>query len=195
MSKSALDFPLENARQIAAKYLADLQPHCSRIEIAGSIRRGKALINDLEIVAIPLFDPAPLDLFGAPAGKSTSRVDDAMHSLAVSWGAVFLKNGPKYKKLQMAEGICLDLFLVTPPAHWGVIYTLRTGSWRFSNQLVTPRRSHTKENRPGLLPSWAQVEDGQVMHRESKQIYPMPDEGDFLEFCGLDRNYPMENRE
>jgi len=195
MSKSALDYPLENARQIAEKYMADLRPLCSRIEIAGSIRRGKPLINDIEIVAVPLYDPAPVDMFGQQAGKPVSRVDDALHALAVAWGAVWMKNGPKYKKLQMAEGLVLDLFLVTPPAHWGVIFTLRTGSWRFSNQLVTPRRSHTKENRPGLLPSWAQVEDGQVIHRTNKKVYPMPEEGDFLEFCGLDRNYPMENRE
>jgi len=38
---------------IAEQVKAELQPHCIRIEIAGSIRRKKPECRDIEIVAIP----------------------------------------------------------------------------------------------------------------------------------------------
>ena len=38
---------------IAEKVKAELAPHCERIEIAGSLRRKKEFVGDIEIVAIP----------------------------------------------------------------------------------------------------------------------------------------------
>lgn len=38
---------------IAEKIKAQLAPHCDRIEIAGSIRRKKPEVKDIEIVVIP----------------------------------------------------------------------------------------------------------------------------------------------
>ena len=43
----------EQALEIAEKTKALLAPHCERIEIAGSIRRLKPFVKDIEIVAIP----------------------------------------------------------------------------------------------------------------------------------------------
>lgn len=193
MSNSALDFPLEIAQSIASRYLDDCLPFCQRIEIAGSIRRRKPIIHDIEIVALPIFRPAPTNMFGEPVGIPVSLVDENVHALASAWGAVFKKSGPKYKQLQLAEGLNLDLFLVTPPADWGVILAIRTGPGDFSNQLVTRRSSRTHEGRPGLLPSWAKVEDGRVIHRDSGTIHPMPEESDFLALCGVADLSP-ENR-
>lgn len=49
------------AYQIATRIKAELQPHCERIEIAGSIRRNKPEVKDIEIVAIP--KPYEIGLF------------------------------------------------------------------------------------------------------------------------------------
>lgn len=192
MSKSALDYPLEAAREIAQKYISDLAPYCDRIEIAGSIRREKPAVHDIEIVAIPKLE-TKADMFGTVTGY-TSQVDQEIVRLASKWGAVFKKGGPKYKQLALAEGLNLDLFLVTPPAHWGVIFAIRTGPSDFSNQLVTAKRYRTHENRPGFLPSYAKSEDGQIMHRETGEVYPMPEEEDFFKFCGLDYIRPKDRR-
>lgn len=43
----------EDAILIAERVKAELEPHCERIEIAGSIRRKKPEVKDIEIVAIP----------------------------------------------------------------------------------------------------------------------------------------------
>ncbi|GAF93472.1 unnamed protein product, partial [marine sediment metagenome] len=54
----------EEAKQIADKYVELLRPMAKRIEIAGSIRREKPFVGDIEICMIPdpskLFDLKPL---------------------------------------------------------------------------------------------------------------------------------------
>jgi len=46
-------FAYDEAHSIAVRVLELLQPHCIRCEIAGSIRREKSEVKDIEIVAIP----------------------------------------------------------------------------------------------------------------------------------------------
>ncbi|NIN36317.1 MAG: hypothetical protein GTO60_14990, partial [Gammaproteobacteria bacterium] len=48
--------PLEIARGIAEQLVSAFAEHCERIEIAGSIRRLRPDIGDIEIVAIPIID-------------------------------------------------------------------------------------------------------------------------------------------
>ena len=43
----------ENAIVIANQALSELAPNCERIELAGSIRRKKAEVKGIEVVAIP----------------------------------------------------------------------------------------------------------------------------------------------
>ena len=43
----------EEAIEIAEKVKTLLLPHCERVEIAGSVRRKKTDVKDIEIVAIP----------------------------------------------------------------------------------------------------------------------------------------------
>ena len=45
--------PLNEAHAIAAEIITVLAPHCRRIEIAGSIRRQRPEVGDIEIVGIP----------------------------------------------------------------------------------------------------------------------------------------------
>ena len=54
--------PLPDAERIAAAIVADLAPFCARIQVAGSVRRHKAVVGDIEIVAIPRY--APTGFFG-----------------------------------------------------------------------------------------------------------------------------------
>lgn len=44
---------LDYAKQIAEALIEELRPYCERISIAGSIRRGKQEVKDIEIVAVP----------------------------------------------------------------------------------------------------------------------------------------------
>lgn len=47
---------LSNARVIANELVQTLAPFCDRIEIAGSLRRQKPQVHDIDIVALPNYD-------------------------------------------------------------------------------------------------------------------------------------------
>jgi len=172
MSKTKIH--LDEAQRIARYYLGLLAPACERIEIAGSIRRKKLLVGDIEMVAIPKLAVSN-DLFGNPS-KPHSLLDDAVADL-IPRGARLLKNGERYKQIALPEGVNLDLFIVLPPAQWGVIFLIRTGPAAFSRWVVTPRKHG------GALPSNCRVKDGAVWR--NGEIIPMPEEEEFFRLLGL----------
>jgi DNA polymerase/3'-5' exonuclease PolX len=161
--------PLEEARRIAQKYVSLLSPHAERIEIAGSIRRGKPEVGDIEIVAIP---EKVMDMFGIACGY-----------WEFSLPCKLIKGGDRYKQFELPEGLYLDLFVVIPPAQWGVIFALRTGSAEFSHRLVSPRPW-------GYLPEGYYVKDG-CLYCDGELI-PTPEEEDFLKVCGVAHKSPAE---
>lgn len=109
---------LKKAETIAQKYVELLRPFCKRIEIAGSIRRRKPEVKDIEIVCIR-------------NTKHLVKFCDTINSLRV------LKGSPvgKYVKIGLEEGISLDLFMCFED-NWGYIYAIRTGSADFSHLVL-----------------------------------------------------------
>jgi DNA polymerase/3'-5' exonuclease PolX len=107
---------IEEAKKIAKKYLNLLKPYCWRIEIAGSIRREKSEVKDIEIVAIPL------DLVGF--SNEVNKLEK-------------VKGNPtgKYTQRILPEGIKLDLFMANI-RNWGLIFAIRTGSARYSHKIL-----------------------------------------------------------
>lgn len=158
---------LYRAREIAKGLVEILRPACMRVEIAGSIRRRKPEVKDIEIVCVPnpIIDCV---LF------SENEFDRILRII----GGHRIKDGEKYKQIELPEGINLDLFIVTPPAQWGVIFTIRTGDADFSHWLVTHRRQG------GALPSFLKVKDGAL--RNGTIIINTPEEIDFFREIGLD---------
>lgn len=160
-----------DALKIANDLVDLVGPCCERIEIAGSIRRQKAEVKDIEILAVPKFQS---DLFGS------TLLDHALD--AFNWASVgkLEKNGHKYKKIALKDGINLDLFIVTPPAMWGVQLVIRTGPADFSRWMVTWKQSG------GALPNSCYVKDGAVWDDADKSKYNTPEEIDFFRLCGLE---------
>ena len=62
---------LEEAKRIAGDLVAMLSPHCERIAVAGSIRRQRPVVHDLDLVLIPR-DLARLQETLRSAGQSLS---------------------------------------------------------------------------------------------------------------------------
>lgn len=172
---------LTEARKIAERLQESLAPLCDRIEIAGSIRRGKPDVHDIELVAIPKMLPI-YDLFGQQSGER-SLLDD--RRLYEQFGKV-VKAGRRFVQVSLWEGIKLDLFVVLPPAQWGVLFAIRTGPAEFSHWLVTPR------NKGGILPSGWRVEDGRVW--DGQVTLDFPDEQKLFEWVGLGWVEPGERR-
>lgn len=173
-----------SAIQIIAQSLRDqLAPACERIEIAGSIRRGKPNPKDIELVAIArVSDPMiELDLFGNPVSEIECNHlhNKFIDILDKEWefDPDVRRNGPKYKRLRHIEThVCCDLFITTPEC-WGAIFTIRTGPGDFSKELVTLAR------RRGML-----VEGGNLyrVHRNNQRdLIPTPEETDFFKALGV----------
>ena len=141
--------PLADALAVAQQIYGQLDPSCERLAIAGSIRRFRPDVGDIELVAIPRYENRPVDvgLFEtrwAPVsvlaetlamleGKTPGRGE---HSAMLER----LSGGERYIKLRhLRSGLQVDLFLTTPE-QWGLILLIRTGPADYSRGLVTEAR-------------------------------------------------------
>lgn len=184
--------PLAEAEAVAAELVELLRPAVERIEIAGSIRRRRPDVGDLEICCVPRFAMVAADLFGE------GRPVDQLHALCselISQGELgfrldrngHMAFGERYKRLSF-RGYPLDIFCVLHPAQWGVIFAIRTGPADFSHRMVKDRRYG------GMLPEWAEVRDGAVRHRRSGEVLQMPEESDLFRVLGYETVPPPEAR-
>jgi DNA polymerase (family 10) len=110
---------LQEAAGIGNSILKHISPVIDRGEVAGSVRRKKEIVGDIEIVAISdrreqllklLADCGQLIKPGVPG--------------AIPWT---FKPGSKYIRVRLNEGMNLDLFMATP-RNWGGLFLMRTGS-------------------------------------------------------------------
>ena len=165
-----------DALAIAQELVVQFTPYCQRIEIAGSVRRQKPDVKDIEICAMPRLELG--GLFGDPIS--------ALAAFDYSQLGRVIKGGQRYVQIALHQQINLDLFLVLPPATWGVIFTLRTGPADFSTHCVTQR------SKGGLLPSYLAVRDGVVWQND--QSVPTPEEADFFRVLELAWIPPHQRR-
>lgn len=133
------------ALKVAESLVEYLSPACVRLEIAGSIRREKAEVKDIELVCVPDLTQvprrAPLE-FGKPIPPLyKTELDRLIAEMALNEDVGIDLKGERMKKLDLRyAGIRVDLFIVLPPATWGVQMVIRTGPAGFSQWCVTQRR-------------------------------------------------------
>ncbi len=175
--------PLHDAEQLAAELVELLEPACDRIEVAGSIRRRRPDVGDVEIVCQPRQEPLR-DFFGLETGGQINFVDEACDvMLSDSTLAKRLdangrpRWGSRYKAA-IFQGFAVDLFCVLPPAQFGTIFVIRTGPAAFSHRLVTARRDG------GWMPDWLSEKDGHLRHRDGTPLVT-PNEEDVFQALGL----------
>lgn len=175
--------PLAEASALAGELVGLLRPACRRVVIAGSIRRGKADVGDIEIVAEPLIDWAPIGLFGdlRPVNGLDNFCDELVETGTLSRRLDADgrgRYGPRHKAL-LYSGFGVDLFSVIAPGQWGVIFAIRTGPAEWSHRLVTDRR------RGGMCPPWATFRNGGVYHANGT-LMETPEESDLFRVLGLE---------
>jgi len=166
--------------------------------IAGSLRRDKPEVHDIEIVASPSLK-TPRPEFGKQIYKT--EFDKKLAALEESGHLRFVMGGDKLKKYEVvmsAFGLPptlnpfhVEFYLCTPPAQYGVLLTIRTGPAKdndnFSKWMVTQKELG------GALPDGYRVKHGAVWKEDQldarqepiKGQTPlhMPDELDFFKFC------------
>lgn len=182
---------LKNAERIATTLQTILNPACERIEIAGSIRRRKPDVKDIELVAVPRLGERLRS--GNLFAQQRNLLLDCLDSMAANPKSSFVRGdkwGEKYRKLIYRHGadeIAVDLFMVEARS-WGPQFALRTGPAEFSKRLVSPGPW-------GCMPDGYRLRDGRIVGETSGLQICHDAEADFFRFLGLPLWEPHERTE
>lgn len=170
--------PYDTMWPVARDLVERLRPYCQRIEIAGSLRRGAAMIGDIEVVAIP--KPAQAR-FGDGIISQPYQLDTVIEE-AVNQGRVtIVRTGPKQKSfsfnLKGVGRVDVELWLQPDPQTWGCNMMIRTGSADFAKWMVTA------QGWGGALPAGLRFSEGRLW--QGKTPLATPDEADVFDALGL----------
>jgi DNA polymerase/3'-5' exonuclease PolX len=179
--------PLAVAEALAARLVERLTPACARIQVAGSIRRRKETVKDIELVCIPKHDPVNrLDLLLGRLLETDDRpIFRSRRDLLTAMGKPVNNDpdvrrwGERYRRFYLWANdrhgiVAVDLFLATVN-NWGAILAIRTGPDEFSKALVT----HIKYRTP------YRQEDGALVRKDTGEVIPVPEEADYFRLAGV----------
>lgn len=120
---------LAKARKWAEQIVEELKPFCERIEIAGSIRRQRPQVNDIDFVILP--KDGNVEAVKARCMRNSPQV---------------LTNGTVNFLFMIGHNVQVDIFFARAPAHelfgrtpgnWGSLLVCRTGSATFNAWLAS----------------------------------------------------------
>lgn len=196
MSKDQAPVPLRVAQNVADELARLLEPACLRIAVAGSIRRRRPYVHDVELVAIPKIEMVREvgDLFGGrevPYNLLWKALDGFLEGRRFN---AYLKKGDKFRSFRwpiheretvsVPLSVQVDLF-TTSKVGWGWIYLVRTGSSTFSKHVATCLKAK------GFI-----GHEGRVYHRVADKPWGdaigTPCEADVFRLAGLEPAEPAE---
>jgi len=139
---------LEEAKRLAQEIVEQIFPHCERVEVAGSIRRKKSEVRDIDLVLIP----KPF---------LWSRI---IATLQRTMDAEVLKRGDIIAQLTI-KGVNVDLYVASPET-WSALLLIRTGSAQHNIKLsMLAQKKGLKLTHRGL------VKGGNVIASTEKEIF------------------------
>ena len=128
--------PLATADKIAAKIAAELIPFCDQVEIAGSIRRRRPQVNDIDIVALPKSPAAEAAMRERCTRNAVRLQTDGKQTLIAYYPLRGLSSEALFElDLWIAEPDRRDLFSHTP-TNFGTLLLCRTGSKQHNIYLI-----------------------------------------------------------
>jgi DNA polymerase (family 10) len=167
---------IQKALELSESVRAAASLHCHRVEVAGSVRRRKQNVKDIEIVARVrdwegLF--GSLTHFGEFIKPGCPDV--------IPWPP---RSGAKYLRMMLHSGVKLDFF-VANENNWGALYMMRTGG------ATGPDGNPFDGFVPAMFSRWKRVSGGGRM-RDCLPTLPdgrsvsVPEEEDFFRLVGVD---------
>jgi len=139
-------WPLEVAQGIADRLAARLQPCCWRIQVAGSTRRRRPTVGDIELLCIPRVEKYR-NLLGEETG-TLDLLDCELQGWLLAGYLDYRRNrngqrigyGPLNKYLtHVPTGMPVDVFCTTGE-NWGMALLVRTGPAAFNVKVMSRLR-------------------------------------------------------
>lgn len=174
-----------------------LAPACELAIVAGSLRRGKPRVKDIDLVVKPWPDG---DLFSADPNRP--RLTDLLaDAIAAGWLRQAGANGERLKRLEIRSEvnypgaaptspahktdvawIKAELHIVRPPAQFGLVQLLRTGPAEYSQWIVTSK------TQGGALPGHLVIDQAALWHKRAGglELLPTETEADVCAALGID---------
>lgn len=178
-------YPRDDALKVARE-LCDIQRLCDRLICAGSLRRRKLAVGDVEILYIPKFATVPDGLFDK---KVVNLVDVALEEMLKAGILAKRKNvngsvmwGDKNKlAVHVASGIPVDFFAATEE-NWFNYLVCRTGG--AENNMAIASAAQSK--------GWKWNPYGAGFTDDRGQLVPVKSERDVFDLVGLPYREPWE---
>lgn len=173
---------LKLATTIADSVLKHIMPSLDRGVVAGSIRRRKDIVGDIEIVATSENREVLVKLLSEVGQHIKPGVPGT-----VPWTS---KLDAKYFRVRLNEGMNLDLFMASPE-NWGGLLLMRTGSG------VGLDGNSFNGFTPGIFSRWKKLSGGGRMTNcmptmpTGEQLW-VPEEQDFFDLLEMDFVPPEE---
>lgn len=183
-------WPRALALDVGVQLVSELLPFCNRIEVAGSLRRGKAQVGDVEVLYIPKYEKRRdgLDMF---AWVDVDLATEALVGMLASGVIGYRPNingnftwGPCNKlAIHMPSGIPIDFFS-TDERCWFTALVIRTGGLATNLALTTgAQRLGRKLHAYG---AGVEMPNGETVRAESeRQVFLM---------CGVDYKEPKDRK-
>lgn len=151
-----------------------LHPYANRVQIVGSLRRGKPSVKDFELLINP--KPELFDVLTAWAAEGWVRPRLNKNGKQIAW------NGNKMKAIEVydsvtAQWLAADLFMADD-RRWALSELIRTGDSDFSRLLVT------SVGGGGALPRTLKYADWQLWRQDDAPV-PVVTEADAFRAYGL----------
>lgn len=175
--------------RMAALCVADeleslMEQNCERLEIAGSIRRQKPLVSDIEILYIPKMGVRKKGLFES---EEYAQTEDFLQTLL---DCGILKKRPNVNgsfawgeknklAIHQPSGIPVDFFATTEE-NWWVSLVIRTGSKEMNLALTTGA-----QKRGGRLLAY-----GSGFQDLDGVVHPAHSEREVFDMCGVEYKEP-----
>lgn len=183
--------PHAEMMRLAVEVCRLLAPYCTRIAVGGSLRRGKAMVGDIEIVCQPDEQPLPAGAKGFITFKQNAAnwICDRLREQNVfeprpnhlgnpqSWG--------DQQKWFRYKDVNVDLYAVLPGFSWGRELVIRTGPGDANGVMVTKVGTRNRDGHFGILPTGYQFQNRELYRGEI--LIPTPEEKDV--FAALDLPY------
>ena len=163
MTTEKRKWPRAAAIQVARTLCEALQPHCEKLIVAGSLRRGRALVGDVEILYIPHTEERPIDLFHTRRFPLTDPVLDHLLKTEIlakrpsvtgshTWGQ------QNKLAIHVPSGIPVDLFETTADC-WFNYLVCRTGPAESNTRIATAAQERGWKWKP-YSPGFTRLSDG-----------------------------------